>query len=39
VEFLGDEVHIGEDDNRGVLKREEWNILVEKIKSGELEAL
>ncbi len=39
VEFLDDEIHIGEDDNLVVLKREEWNILVEKIGSGELQAL
>lgn len=29
-------VTIGEDANVVTLKREEWNILVEKIKSGEL---
>ena len=39
VEFLGDVVRIGEGDNRVVLKKEEWNTLVEKIKSGELQEL
>ncbi len=29
-------VTIGEDDNVVTLKREEWNILVDKIKNGEL---
>ncbi|PIR21256.1 MAG: hypothetical protein COV45_00490 [Deltaproteobacteria bacterium CG11_big_fil_rev_8_21_14_0_20_47_16] len=29
-------VTIGEDDNVVTLKREEWNILVDKIKKGEL---
>ena len=36
VEFSGDEVRIGEDENVATLTREEWNILVEKVKSGEL---
>lgn len=39
VEFRGKEVHIGEDANRVVLKREEWNILVKKIRAGELKEL
>lgn len=39
VEFLKDEVHIGEGANKVVLKREEWNLLVEKVRSGELKAL
>ncbi len=36
VEFRGDEVRIGEDANTAVLTREQWNILVEKVKTGEL---
>lgn len=36
VHFVGDEVRIGEDENVAVLTKEEWNILVEKIKAGEL---
>jgi hypothetical protein len=39
VEFRGEEVRIGEDANTVALKREEWNILVEKIKAGELREL
>jgi hypothetical protein len=39
VEFTDEGVHIGEDANLVVLKKEEWNILVEKIRSGELQAL
>ena len=39
VEFRGEEVRIGEGDNLAVLRRAEWNILVEKIKAGELGAL
>ena len=39
VEFRGEEVHIGEGENLAVLKRAEWNILVEKIKAGELREL
>jgi len=34
VEFRGEDVRIGEGENLAVLKREEWNILVEKIKAG-----
>lgn len=36
VEFTSDEVRIGEGDNIVVLSFEEWNILVEKVRSGEL---
>ncbi|MBI2953704.1 MAG: hypothetical protein HYY30_05275 [Chloroflexi bacterium] len=36
VSFHGNEVHIGEDENVATLTREEWNILVEKVRSGEL---
>ncbi len=39
VEFLGDEVHMGDDANLAVLKKEEWNIPVEKIRTGELQEL
>ena len=39
VEFRGEEVHIGEGGNMAVLKREEWNILVEKVRSGQLKEL
>lgn len=39
VQFLGDEVRIGEDQNLVVLRKEEWNILVEKIKEGDLQEL
>ncbi|HLE02466.1 MAG TPA: hypothetical protein VI877_03135 [Dehalococcoidia bacterium] len=39
VEFRGEDVHIGEGENLAVLKRAEWNILVEKIKAGELREL
>jgi len=36
VEFDGDNVRIGEDDNTAVLTVEQWNIMVRKIKAGEL---
>jgi hypothetical protein len=36
VEFAGDQVRIGEAGNLAVLKKDEWNILVEMIRSGEL---
>jgi hypothetical protein len=36
VEVLGDEVRIGEAGNLAVLKKEEWNVLVELIRSGQL---
>lgn len=39
VQFSGDEVRIGEDANLAILRKEEWNILVEKIRSGELHEL
>jgi hypothetical protein len=35
----GDTVRIGEDANTAVLKKEEWNVLVGLIQSGELGAL
>jgi hypothetical protein len=36
VEFDRDEVRIGEGGNVVILKREEWNVLVELIQSGVL---
>jgi len=39
VEVGGDEVRIGEADNLAVLKKEEWNVLVELIRSGQIGAL
>jgi hypothetical protein len=32
----GDQVRIGEDANTTVLKRDEWNVLVELIQSGQI---
>ena len=39
VEVAGDEVRIGEAGNLAVLKRDEWNVLVDLIKSGQLTKL
>ena len=36
VEVTGDEVRIGEAGNLAVLKKDEWNILVDLIQSGQL---
>jgi hypothetical protein len=36
VEFTCDEVRIGEAENLAVLSREEWNVLVDLIQSGQL---
>jgi len=36
VEMVGDEVRIGEAGNLAVLKRDEWNLLVDLIQSGQL---
>ncbi len=36
VEILKDEVRIGEPGNLTVLKRDEWNVLVRLIQSGQL---
>ena len=36
VEIAGDKVWIGETGNLAVLKREEWNVLVDLIQSGRL---
>jgi hypothetical protein len=34
VEILGDEVRIGEASNLAVLRKDEWNVLVDLIQSG-----
>lgn len=36
VEVAGEEVRIGETGNLAVLKRDEWNLLVDLIRSGQL---
>jgi hypothetical protein len=36
VEIAGEQVRIGEAGNLAVLKRDEWNLLVELIQSGQL---
>jgi hypothetical protein len=36
VEIMGDEVRIGETGNLAVLKKNEWNVLVDLIQSGQL---
>jgi hypothetical protein len=36
VEIVGEEVRIGEVGNLAVLKKDEWNLLVELITSGQL---
>jgi len=36
VEVIGDEVRIGETGNLAVLRKDEWNVLVELIQSGQL---
>jgi hypothetical protein len=36
VEMVGDEVRIGETGNLAVLKKDEWNVLVDLIQSGQL---
>ena len=36
VVIEGDTIRIGEDANTAVLKKDEWNVLVELIRSGEL---
>ncbi len=36
VEIMGEEIRIGEAGNLAVLKREEWNVLVDLITSGVL---
>ena len=39
VEIVGDEVRIGETGNLALLKRDEWNVLVDLIQSGQLSKL
>jgi len=39
VEMVGDEVRIGEAGNLAVLKKDEWNILVDLIQTGQLSKL
>jgi hypothetical protein len=39
VEIVGDEVRIGEDGNRAVLRKDEWNVLVDFVSSGQLSKL
>jgi hypothetical protein len=39
VEITGDEVRVGEAGNLAVLKKDEWNVLVDLIKSGQLSKL
>ena len=39
VEVHGDEVRIGEAGNLAVLKKDEWNVLVDLIQSGQLSKL
>jgi len=36
VEFAGDQVRIGEAGNLAVLTKDEWNVLVDLIQSGQL---
>ena len=36
VEFAGEEVRIGEAGNLAVLTKDEWNVLVDLVQSGEL---
>ena len=36
IELVGDEVQIGETGNLAVLKKDEWNVLVDLIQSGRL---
>ncbi len=36
VEILGEEVRIGELGNLAVLKKDEWNLLVDLIEAGQL---
>jgi hypothetical protein len=36
VEIVGDEIRIGEPGNVAVLKKDEWNVLVELVLSGQL---
>jgi hypothetical protein len=39
VAVLGDEVRIGEAGNLAILRKDEWNVLVDLIQSGQLSKL
>jgi hypothetical protein len=39
VVIEGDTVRIGEDENTAILEKDEWNVLVSLIQSGQLGAL
>jgi hypothetical protein len=39
VEIAGDQVRIGEPGNLAVLKKDEWNLLVDLIQAGQLTKL
>lgn len=39
VEIAGNEVRIGEEGNLAVLKKDEWNLLVDLIQAGQLTKL
>jgi hypothetical protein len=39
VEIAGDKVRIGEPGNLAVLSRDEWNVLVDLVRSGRLTTL
>jgi hypothetical protein len=39
VEIVGDEIRIGETGNLAVLKKDEWNVLVDLVLSGQLSKL
>ena len=39
VEIIGDAVRVGETGNLAVLKKDEWNVLVDLIQSGRLTKL
>ena len=36
IEIAGDEIRIGETGNLAILKKDEWNVLVDLIRSGQL---
>ena len=39
IAILGEEIHVGETGNLTVLKKAEWNVLVDLIQSGKLSKL
>jgi hypothetical protein len=39
VEIVGEEIRIGETGNLAVLKKDEWNVLVDLVLSGQLSKL